>query len=68
MQKDTAVATVWISQQSSTETLTILGINCCEEDSLDKVMPYELSNTDVTVFTISYELKHVEVIKIYTEC
>ena len=45
-----------------------MGINSCEEDSLDKVMPYELSNTDVIVVTIAYELKHVEVIIIYTEC
>ena len=42
-----------------------MGVNC-EEDDLDKVTPYELSDDDLAVVTAADEPEHAKVMKGWT--
>ena len=45
-----------------------MGIYYCEEDCPNELMPYKLSNTNITIVTIADEPEHTEEIDVGTKC
>ena len=44
-----------------------MGVNCRENDDLDKWVPYELSYNNLVVVTVADELEHIEAMKRWNE-